>query len=66
VWRRQHCDDSTAGRAKPAPRKSATDRHHHELAVCFAADDLAEIAAWLVSDDNRLMARAKIVADGGW
>jgi 3-oxoacyl-[acyl-carrier protein] reductase len=29
------------------------------------ADDLAEIAAFLVSDDNRFMAGAKIVADGG-
>ena len=29
------------------------------------ADELAELAAWLVSDDNRFMAGAKIVADGG-
>lgn len=29
------------------------------------ADEVAELAAWLVSDDNRFMAGAKIVADGG-
>jgi 3-oxoacyl-[acyl-carrier protein] reductase len=29
------------------------------------ADELAEIAAFLVSDENRFMAAAKIVADGG-